>query len=328
MELMEHIMRVGSGKFVFEEVKDWAQLPPGMKFGECPGVAVDSQDRVYVLSRSENPVTVFDRDGHYLGAWGQGTFRRPHHVLIGPDDSVYIVDDKGHTVYKFTTDGKLLMKIDKSDHPADTGYQPGVRGSVVRAGPPFNLPTGLALASDGSFYVSDGYGNARVHKFTADGKLLFSWGEPGTGAGEFDTPHGVCVDKEGQVYVSDRLNHRIQVFDPNGQYITAWTDVDWPDNMCIDAEGNAYVAEVGCIYLQTQGPDYNQPPARITVRDLKGRILTDWCEPDPYGKGQYYAPHGIALDSRGNLHVSEVSISYTHGAAPADWPVLRKYIRV
>lgn len=141
-------MRVGSGKFVFEDIRDWAQLPAGIRFGECPGVAVDSQDRIYVLSRSAMPVTIFDSEGRNLGSWGQGLFGRPHHIFIGPDDSAYIVDDHGHKVCKFTSDGSLLLSIDTSDHVADTGYVPGVRDSVVRSGPPVNTPTGLALSPD------------------------------------------------------------------------------------------------------------------------------------------------------------------------------------
>lgn len=126
------------------------------------------------------------------------------------------------------------------------------------------------------------------------------------------------------------MNCRVQIFDPEGRYVSEWADVRWPDNMVIDGAGNAYVAEVGAIYLLSgkDRPDRSKPPARITVRNLRGTILAEWGEADPTGKGMYYAPHGIALDSQGSLYVSEVTVSYSFGAAPADWPVLRKYVRV
>ena len=126
------------------------------------------------------------------------------------------------------------------------------------------------------------------------------------------------------------MNRRVQIFDSQGKYVTEWSDVYWLDNMVFDAEGNAYIGEVGAIYLLSDPyqPDLTQPGGRITIRDAQGAILTEWGEPDPKGSGMYYAPHGIALDSKGNLYVGEVSASYTYGAAPADWPVLGKYVRM
>jgi sugar lactone lactonase YvrE len=167
-----------------------------------------------------------------------------------------------------------------------------------------------------------------VHKFASDGRLLFSWGEPGDGPGQFITPHGVCVDKRGLVYVADRMNARIQVFSPRGEFISQWRNVRRPNNMCLDAEGNVYVAELGCVFFGGPEPDLDKPPGRVTVRDLSGKILVEWGEKDPLGTGMYFCPHGIAIDSRGDLYVSEVPASYTRGLAPADWNVLRKYVRV
>jgi len=292
---------------------------------------VDSQDRIYAFSRSEHPVIVFDRQGRFLGSWGEGLFKRPHGIFIGPDDAVYCVDDWGHAVHKFTTDGELLMTIETADHPADTGYVWGDPSTVRRAGPPFNYPTAVALSPEGDLYVADGYGNARIHKFAPDGRLLFSWGGPGDGPGEFVTPHDVCVDERGLVYVADRQNCRIQIFNPQGEFIGQWTDVWWPCDMCIDAEGNMYVAEIGGIFMTSgdePAPDLNKPPARVTIRDLTGTILVEWGEEEPLGAGMYFSPHGTAIDSHGDLYIGEVSVSYTHGAAPTDWGVLRKYVRV
>ncbi len=184
-------MRLGSGQFVYEEVDGWGEVPEGWNVVEAPGVAVDSRDRVYVFCRSEHPVIVFDREGQFLRSWGEGMIKRAHDIIVGPDDSIYCVDDWGHAVHKFTPEGELLMSIETADNPADTGYIWDVQKEVLRAGRPFNYPTGIALSPDGALYVSDGYGNARVHHFTAEGDLLNSWGEPGTGAGQFVTPHNV-----------------------------------------------------------------------------------------------------------------------------------------
>lgn len=319
--------RVGSGRFVYEEVRHWGEFPDGWTAEDAAAVAVDSQDRVYVLTRHKDGLLVFDRDGHFLTSWAEGIFERPHGIHIGPDDAVYLVDDRGNTVYKFTTDGELLMTIETRDHPADTGYD-GTLGSVVRSGPPFNNPTGVALSPDGDLYVSDGYGNARVHKFAPNGRLLFSWGDPGDDPGQFLTVHGIWVDKQGLVYVSDRMNARVQIFSPRGEFITMWDDVRYPCNMCMDAGGNVYVAEVGCVFLYGTEPILGKPPARITVRDSDGKVLSEWSEEDPCGTGLYFALHGIAVDSRGDLYVSEVTTSYNFGKAPADWGVLRKYVRI
>ena len=171
-------MRVGANEFIYEEVKPWGELPQGWVIPEVADVAVDSQDRLYVFARGRHPVIVLDREGHFLTSWGEGLFKRPHGACIAPDDTVYCVDDEGQAVRRFTPDGRLLMTITAESCPADTGYVRG-QSPVLRAGPPFNFPTGVAVSPTGEIYVSDGYGNARIHKFAANGQLLFSWGEPG-----------------------------------------------------------------------------------------------------------------------------------------------------
>ena len=326
--MSEKSVKLGSGKFIYEEVEGWAQLPPDWDLGEVPGIAVDSQDRVYAFCRSEHPVVVFERDGRFLGSWGEGMFVRPHMILIGPDDAVYCVDDEGHRVHKCTTDGKLLMTIAPQNGVAETGYVPPDWKTVQRGGPPFNRPTDVALSPEGDIYVSDGYGNARVHKFTAEGRLLRSWGEPGDQPGQFHQPHCVFVDRQGRVYVGDRQNQRIQIFSAEGEFLTQWNDIWWPDGICQDAEQNLYVGEVGGIFMFGQEARLDQRGARITVRDLEGNVQSEWGEEDPHGAGRFFAPHGVALDSRGDLYVGEVTFSYSHRQAPPDAKVLRKYARV
>lgn len=318
--------RVGSGQFVYDEVRDWAQYPEGWKTEDAPAVAVDSQDRVYVLIRNKNGVLRFDREGNFQTSWGEDLFERPHGLFVGPDDSVFVVDDWGHTVFKFAPNSSdIVLRISTKGNPADTGYVRG-KNRVTHAGPPFNEPTGVAVAPDGSLYVADGYGNARMHKYTAEGELLFSWGEPGNGSGQFDPPHGVWIDENGLVYVSDRLNQRVQLFNADGEYSTEWS-AHYPNNICIDSNKNFYVAEMGGVFLYGREAELDKLPARVTVRDASGNVLSEWGDEDPRGVGRYHCPHSIAVDSRGDVYVSEVATSYNFGQAPDDWGVLRKYIR-
>ena len=320
-------MKVGSNDFVYEEVLDWARLPEGLTFSEVVGVDVDSLDRVYVFARGEHPVVVFDREGNFLDAWGEKHFTRPHNIFIGSDDHVYCVDDRGHAVRKFTAAGELLLTIKPAEGPSDTGYVDNKPQTVQRAGPPFNRPTDLAISPEGDLYVSDGYGNARVHKFSPDGRLMFSWGEPGEGPGQFALVHGVYADQSGTVYVADRLNKRIQIFDPNGEFISQWSDVHYPNTVRLGADGVVYVAELGAVFLDWPKVQLDALPARITIRDTRGKILTEWSHPDPRGRGRFFCPHGIAVDSHGDVYVGEIPVTYTHRSAPQDWPALRKYVR-
>ena len=202
---------VGAGRFTYEVAEGWGEIPEGWKFTQVAGVAVDSQDRVFVFNRGEHPVVIFSRDGKFLKSWGEGTFTTAHGIYMGPDDSVYLVDTGDHTVRKFTADGKLLMTLGTKDQPGENGR-------------PFDRPTGVALSPSGEIYVSDGYGNRRMHKFSPDGKLLLSWGEEGEGIGQFALPHGVFVDRQDRVFVADRENHRIQIFTSEAEFITQWTD--------------------------------------------------------------------------------------------------------
>ncbi len=168
---------VGEGAFRFQAAPGWEQLPEGWAFGEAVGVATDSADNVLVFCRGEHPVIVFDRAGRFLRSWGEGVCERPHGITIGPDDSVYLVDDVGHAVRKFTPEGRLLATFGTPGVGSDTGAVGFDYRTIQRVAGPFNCPTNVAIAAGGDLYVADGYGNARVHHFSPDGKLLHSWGE-------------------------------------------------------------------------------------------------------------------------------------------------------
>lgn len=272
---------VGEGKFTYEVAEGWGELPESWVFTQVAGVAADSQDRVYVFNRGKHPVIIFDRDGKFLNSWGEGVFKTPHGIYIGPDDHIYLADCGNHTVRKFTSDGKLLMTLGTED-------QPGTNGS------PFNRPTGVALSRSGEIYVSDGYGNRKVHEYSPDGKLLLSWGEEGKGIGQFALPHGVFVDRQDRVYVADRENHRIQIFTPQAEFITQWTDFreHKPCTAFIDHDDIVYV------------PELHQ---RMSILNLDGEVLARWGKDEPtHDPGQFFAAHTACTDSRGDLYVGEV----------------------
>jgi DNA-binding beta-propeller fold protein YncE len=223
-------MARGTNKIEFEVIEGWEQLPEGWSFVEVAGVATDSQDRVYAFNRGAHPIIVFDRDGKFLNAWGEGVFTNAHGIYIGPNDLVYCADNFDHTVRIFTPEGKLLRTLGKKNEPAATGFK-AWDTPVQQADGPFNMVTNVALAPNGNLYVADGYGNARVHVFSPSGALQFSWGEPGSGPGQFRLPHAIAVDRRGTVYVADRENSRIQVFKGDGTYITEWKHVQRPDDL-------------------------------------------------------------------------------------------------
>ena len=318
----------------FEVLHGWERLPEGWSFVEVAGVATDSADRVYVFSRGEHPVIVFDRDGRFLDAWGEGVFTNPHGICVGPDDTVYCCDNMDHTVRVFRTDGTLVRTLGQAGVASDTGFV-AWSNPVTRAAGPFNMVTNAAPGPDGRLYVTDGYGNARVHVFAPDGAHLFSWGEPGSGPGQFRLPHGVVVDRHGRVYVADRENSRIQVFDADGTYRCAWYDVLRPDDVFIDGEENLYVAELG--YRAGRMPrsmmatiPEHEPHARVSVFTLDGELHTRFGGGEPCAPGSFFAPHGIWADSRGDLYVGEVirSGGGNAGLVPLDCHTLQKFLRL
>ncbi len=294
----------------YEANDKWAQLPSGWSWTEVAAAAADTQDRVFVFNRGEHPVLVFNPDGTFMKSWGEGSFARPHGLFIGPDDAVYCTDDLDHTVRKFTPDGKLLLTLGTPGKPSDTGATSVDYRTIRRAGLPFHYPTNIALSPHGELYVSDGYGNARIHKFTPDGRRLFSWGEPGNGPGQFRVPHGIAVDPRGTVYVADRENSRVQLFSPEGEYLSEWTDVARPCQVFIDAAGDVYVAELGFhagMWPGSNPPSPDAPGGRVSIFDRHGKLRSRWGGGrNPCAAGDFFAPHGIWVDSRGAIYVAEV----------------------
>ena len=290
---------VGSGDYTYEALESWQQLPDGMRLTETPGVAVNSRDRVYAITRNTaNPVMVFEPDGTFAFGFGEGIFsQRTHGILIGPDDSVFCADDGTHTITKFTPDGNLLMTLGTPGQPAPKW-----------AGQPFNRPTHAAVSPvTGNLYISDGYGNYRIHKYTADGRHLLSWGEPGIDAGQFIRPHNIAIDDQDRVYVADRECHRVQVFDADGNFLAMWNNIHRPDGMTIGPDGNIYIGELNGIPGVDDAPGLGH---RVSILSREGKLLARFGDPvEGQAPGQFIAPHGIAVDSKGDIYVGEVSFT-------------------
>jgi len=204
--------------------------------------------------------------------------------------------------------------------------------TVKRPGPPFHYPTNLALGAAGEMYVADGYGNARIHKFAPDGRLLLSWGEPGAGPGQFNAPHGIAVDRDGTVLVADRENSRIQRFSPAGEFLEQWTDVARPCQVFAGDDERLYVAELGYragMWPGTSPPTPDATGGRVSILGRDGRLVERFGGGlDPCAPGDFYAPHDICADSRGSLYVGEVvwSAGGRHGKVPRSCHALQKLV--
>ncbi|CDX33079.1 peptidyl-alpha-hydroxyglycine alpha-amidating lyase family protein [Mesorhizobium sp. ORS 3428] len=315
---------VGSGDYTYRVVEGWEKLPPGWELGDVAAVGVDQRDRVYVFNRGEHPMCVFDRNGEFITSWGEDIFRRAHGIHMGPDDTIYCTDDGDHTVRKCTLDGKVLLEIGIPGRP-----------SAFMSGLPFSRCTHTALSPDNDIYVSDGYSNARVHKYSPDGKLMRSWGEPGCMPGQFNLPHNICCDADGWVYVADRENHRVQVFDGNGKFETQWHNLHRPSGLFMPA-GKCpicYIGEIGPQLAFNRGAPNLGP--RITIVDNSGKLLARLGNEPTTGlkPGQFIAPHGLTVDSIGDIYVAEVSVTawpllFPGEPVPKPLRTLQKFVKV
>lgn len=283
-------MTFGSGDFIYEVQQDWAKLPEGYEFSQVAGVAVDEYDQVYMFNRSDHKLVVFDRDGNLIKTWEQN-FVHPHGIRIGPDGNIYFVDQLAHVVLKYSPDEELLLTLGDRNQPSDTGYTPEHK-KVERAAGPFNNPTGVAVTENGDIFVSDGYGNSRLHKYDSTGSLITSWGVPGKIApGEFHVPHGVGVHTDGRILLCDRENDRIQIFDSQGEFLGMWTGFTMPTSVEVGPDGTVYVPELR---------------SRFSIVDPNGKLLARWGGESSNAPGQFIAPHCAAVDSRGDLYIGEV----------------------
>ena len=266
---------VGSG---YRLVEGFPELPAGSKLGAVSGVANDSKGNLFVFHRGEHPVLVFDSTGKYLRSFGDGMFVSAHGLRIDSDDNIWVTDNGNHTITKFSHEGRVLLTLGEKN----------VSGEDEKH---FNKPADIAFGPDRESYIADGYGNSRVVKFDKNGRYLFAWGKKGKGPGEFNLPHAVRLDSKGQIYVADRENNRIQVFDANGKFLRQIGGMA-PFGLFITPEDILFVAD------GRANRTLKMTPA--------GQVLTQWgtlgSEP-----GNFNMPHGLAVGSDGAVYVTEIN---------------------
>lgn len=252
-------------------------LPDSMTLGACSGVAVNSEGNIYLFHRGKQPIICLDATGKFIRSWGDDVIGSAHGLRIDRDDNVWVTDIGNHQVLKFSPKGELLLSLGKA----------GTAGDGVDE---FNKPTDIAFGADGEFYVTDGYGNNRVMKFTPHGGFLDQWGEAGGGPGQFNLPHTVVIDRQGRILVGDRENDRIQVFESSGQLVAVWPGFA-PYGLAYDGQGHLFVAD---------GRANN-----VLQLDEAGKIVNSWGQ-EGKQPGEFQLPHMLAADAVGNLFVGEI----------------------
>ncbi len=290
---------VGSGDYEYERVDTWPKLPKYWALGAPSDGAVNSQGEIHILSRnSERPLTIWDPEGNFITSWGEGTFSNtPHGIYITPTDTVWIVDRDFHIATEYTPGGEPIRTLGNKLSPSPTW-----EGKFVHSRP-FNMPSGLAIAPNGEMFVSDGYGAHRVHKFSADGELLLSWGRQGTNPGEFALVHNVWLDKNGRVFICDCENDRIQIFDAQGNYLEQW-DIPNPSGICI-RDDVVYVGQLSPAYREELGPEAGS--GAVSLWNLDGSQIIIWLGTEGPGKGTVRGPHDLFVDAAGSIYVCESS---------------------
>lgn len=287
----------------YEWIESWPRIPESFEMGNATGLGITNNQNIVVFHRGsrswkdpmytdkimENTISVFDsKTGALLKSWGSGLFIMPHGLEIDRDDNIWVTDVGLHQVFKFSLEGELLMTLGEAQVAGNDSNH-------------FDLPTDIAVAPDGSFYVSDGYGNSRVIQFDSEGELLLEWGTYGNGDGEFNIPHGIDLDASGNVYVADRENNRIQKFDALGNYITQWQNstTDQLYSVVVDQKENKIF---GIDYYIKDGIIKGSDIFRLNL-DLK--LELQWGR-----SGNYNGPktrfHDIAVAPDGSLYTGDI----------------------
>src|SRR4051794_5350432 len=260
----------------YRVVPGWGQLPPGLQFGEVPGMTIDAPGRVFAFTRAEPPVIEFDASGKVLKTWGDRMFVWPHGIRVDRNGFLWITDGRardgiGQQVFKFTRDGELVMTL-------------GTKGVSGEGPDRFNSPTDVAVAPNGDIFVSDGHVNSRIVKFSKDGTFIKAWGKRGDGPGEFNVPHTMFFDSRGRLLVGDRSNRRIQIFDQEGTFLDQWTQFGSPSGIFVAPDDTLYVV------------DYNDKMALFVGSARDGSIRY---------KSEQVLAEGVAVDAAGSIYVGE-----------------------
>jgi len=277
----------------------WPQRPKGFQWGAMSGLAVDACDHVWLFTRGMPPVQVYDGRGRLVRAWGENIIGTAHGIEIDSKGMVWVTDIAHHVVMQFTPEGKLLKMLGTfGKHGNDAGH--------------FNEPTDVAVTPSGEVFISDGYGNSRVVRFDAGGNFVRAWGRLGTRPGEFSLPHAIALDSQGSVYVADRNNARVQVFDAKGRLLDVWSDLLVPWGICVSPKDEIWVCGSSPMPWREEDTVLGCPPKDQLVMkfDTTGKLLQLWTFPKGEdGKekpGEINWIHAIALDSRGNLYLGDI----------------------
>lgn len=288
-------------------VKNWPNLPENLKLGNPTGISIDTNQNIVVFQRADrkwpligpmpknnihnNTILIIDKDnGKLINSWGSNMFIMPHGLKVDNENNIWVTDVGLNQVFKFSHDGKLLLKLGEARISGDDSLH-------------FNKPTDIAIAKDSSFYVSDGYGNSRIIKFSATGRYLFEWGKKGSKEGEFNIPHGITLDNIGNVYVADRENDRIQIFDPNGKFIKQYTDETFGAICAVSFDKTQSklfaVDDLTFLKLKHRGSD-------IYVFGVNGQVQTRFGR----SGGAYGGPkswyHDLTIDKNGNIYAGDI----------------------
>jgi sugar lactone lactonase YvrE len=280
----------------YRAVENWAQLPSGMEWGQVISAYPDAHGNIWVFHRKDPPILEFDRAGKFVKSFGAGMFKQPHGLTVDHDGNVWVTDQTGQQAVKFSPEGKVLMTLGKA----------GVAGS----GPDtFNGPCDVAVAANGDIFVADGHGgdtNARVVKFSKDGKFIKAWGKKGSGPGEFDTLHRLAMDSKGRLFVADRGNNRIQIFDQDGNFIAQWRQFGRPSGIFISKDDTLYSVD-------SQSDEMTNPGVKRGIRigsakDGSVRAFIPDNSPNP----QIALAEGVSADSSGAVYAAGVSSMGLH----------------
>jgi len=293
----------------YREDAGWAKLPAGAKWAGVISVDPAPNGDIWVFHRSDPPLLRFDSTGKVVKSFGEGLFVQAHGMTVDRDGNVWVTDaqikdGKGNQVFKFSPDGKLLMSLGKA----------GVAGAGNDV---FSGPADVAIAQNGDIFVADGHMADtpvnRIMRFSKEGKFITAWGKRGKGPGEFDTPHSIAIDSRGRIFVADRSNGRMQIFDADGRFIDQWKQFGRPSGVFIDRNDNMYVADSQS--NSTQNPGFTRGIRVGSARDGKVTALIPFVEPDPE-KNNNAGVEGVATDARGNVFAAEVSTE-----------ILKKYLK-
>jgi len=289
----------------YRTTRDWGQLPPGVVWAAVTAVEPAPDGTIYVIhrcfenscaGRKEDPILKYDRTGKLLKAWGSGMFVFPHGATVDRDGNLWVTDargenGKGHQVFKFNPDGKVLMTLGKA----------GVSGSGADL---FDQPTDVVVANDGTIFVTDSHRNGknnRVVKLTKDGKYIKEWGSKGSGPGQISEPHTIALDSRGRVFVGDRENNRIQIFDQEGKLLAEWRQFGRPSGISITRDDTIYVTD------SESGPDtgaHELPGIKkgIRIGNAKTGVVTTFIEDMESTVADHSGAEGIGVDAQGNVY--------------------------